>query len=251
MKKVSLRSCAQYMATAGAFALMAISVLSPMTASAASAAPTKCAAGDVKCVITAGDQLITERQNALNTLSSKISTHLSAHRITSDQANALQADVSTNRTGLANLKTRLDAETTMSAARTDVMNIFLQFRIYAVVLPRDYRTIEMDVEINAKAIMKGVASTVEKAIDSAPASKQAQLKSLFSDYQAQVAAAEAQLDSAQKDFPALTPENFNQNKASYEATLQALNNALKAARADLHRAAKDLHQMAHILGIKA
>src|SRR5581483_5463440 len=158
--------------------------------------------------------------------------------------------VTTNHTGLSNLKSKLDAETDAKAARQDVANIFLQFRIYAVVLPRDYRRIQMDVEINAKSLMQGVASTIKQAIGSAPASKQAQLNALFSDYQKQVAAAESQLDTAQQDFPAMTPENFNQNRTSYESTRTALDNALKAARVDLHQAAKDLNEMAHILGIK-
>jgi hypothetical protein len=251
MKKLNLRSFSKRVATVGAIGIMAISALIPATAFAASNTPAKCAAKDVACVITAGNTLITDRLTSLNTLSSKVSTDLTAKKITSDQANALQSDVTTNQTGLTNLKTKLDAETTESAARADVTNVFLQFRIYAVVLPRDYRTIEMDVERNAKGVMQDVAPTIKTAIGKAPASQQAQLNSLFSDYQAQVAAAETQLDTAQNDFPAMTPENFNQNKTTYESTRTNLDNALKAARGDLHQAAKDLHEMAHILGIKA
>ena len=249
MKKFNLRHFSKQFALAGAIGMMAIGALLPATAFAASNTGTKCAKGDVKCVISAGDTLISDRQTSLNTLNSKISADLTAKKITQDQANALQSDVSTNQTGLANLKTKLDAETTEAAARTDVANIFLQFRIYAVVLPRDYRTIEMDIEVNAKAVMQGVAPEIQAAINGAPASKQDQLKQLFSDYQTQVANAETQLDTAQNDFPAMTPENFNQNKTSYESNRTNLDNALKTARQDLHQAAKDLHQMAQIMGL--
>jgi hypothetical protein len=48
----------------------------------------------------------------------------------------------------------------------------------------------------------------------------------------------------------MTPENFNQNRLSYQATKTALDNALRAARVDLHQAAKDLGEMARVLGIK-
>ena len=233
-----------------AVALLAAAALIPATAFAASNQRPKCATDDVKCVITAGDTLIADRLTALNKLNSKISTDLSEHKITSDQASALQSDVSTNQSGLNTLKTKLDAETVAKNARADVLNIFTQFRIYAVVLPRDYRHLEMDVEINAKNVMQGVAPTIKTAIGNAPADKQSQLNSLYADYQKQVAAAETQIDTAQNDFPALTPANFNQNRASYESTRLALDNALKAARVDLHQAAKDLKQMANILGIK-
>lgn len=250
MKKINFRHLPKRFAILGALALLAAAALIPATAFAASNQQTKCAANDVKCVITAGDTLITNRLTALNTLKGKISTDLSNHKITSDQASSLQSDISTNQTGLNTVKTKLDAETVAKNARQDVLSVFTQFRIYAVVLPRDYRHLEMDVEINAKNVMQGVAPTIQTALGSAPADKQAQLKSLFSDYQKQVAAAQSQIDIAQNDFPAMTPENFNQNRASYESTRQALDNALKAARGDLHQAAKDLRQMANILGIK-
>src|SRR5579875_2130759 len=251
MKKFNLSTFSKRFAVFGVLALMAIGALIPATAFAASTQPAKCAAGDVQCVITAGDTLIANRQTALNTLNSKVSSDLSSHKITADQASALQSDVSTNQTGLANLKTKLDAEKSAPAARQDVVNIFLQFRIYAVVLPRDYRRLEMDIEINAKAVMQGAAPVIQAAISKAPASKQARLNALFSDYQKEVAAAETQLDTAQTDFPAMTPENFNQNRTSYESTRQALDTALKTARVDLHKAANDLQKMANILGIKA
>ena len=250
MKKVDLRHVPKRFVFLGAVALMAVAALIPATAFAASSSQPKCAVNDAKCVISAGDTLITSRLTSLNTLNGKISSDLSAHKITSDQASALQSDVSTNQNGLNTLKTKLDAETVAKNARQDVLNIFLQFRIYAVVLPRDYRHLEMDIEINAKDVMQGAASTIKTAIGSAPADKQSQLNSLYSDYEKQVAAAETQLDIAQKDFPAMTPEDFNQNRTSYESTRLALDNALKSARADLHQAAKDLRQMANILGIK-
>jgi hypothetical protein len=250
MKKLNFGPLTKRFATIGAISMMALGALLPVTAFAATSTPAKCGATDVKCIITAGDTLITDRQNSLNTLSSKISADLSAKRLTADQASALQSDVNTNKTGLTNLKSKLDTETHAKDARQDVASIFLQFRIYAVALPRDYRHIQMDIEINAKNTMQDVAPTIKTAIAKAPADKQAHLNALFSDYQKQVAAAESQLDIATKDFPAMTPENFNQNRSTYEATRTALDNALKDARGDLHQAAKDLKEMARILGLK-
>lgn len=250
MRKLKLRSLLSAICCIGASGFLALSVLFPTAVFAASRQPARCGATDLACIIAAGNTLIANRQQALSTLSAKVATDLHAHKLTSDQAGVLQADITTNRSGLSNLKGKLDAETNARAARQDVSSIFLQFRIYAVVLPRDYRRIQMDIEINVKNLMQGVAAKIKAALSSAPANERARLQALFNDYQKQVAAAESQLDTAQRDFPALTAENFNLNHASYLITKTALDTALKAARVDLHQAAKDLSEMAHILGIK-
>jgi hypothetical protein len=250
MRISQLRSLAVAVSLLSALGVLALGALLPASVFAAVNQPARCSATDVACIVAAGNVLITNRQNSLNTLSSKISTDLNAHKLTADQAGVLQADVTTNRSGLSSLKSKLDAETNARAARQDVSAIFLQFRIYAVVLPRDYRRTQMDIEINARNLMQGVAAKIKGAIGAAPAGEQARLNALFGDYQKQVAAAESQLDTAQRDFPALTPANFNQNRLSYEATKTSLDKALRAARADLHQAAKDLNEMARILGLK-
>jgi len=227
--------------------VLALGILVPTAALAASASPQKCAAGDVACVIAFGDQDIAVRQTALTTLSGKITAQLNKNNITSDQANVLQADVTTNQTGLATLKVTLDAETTMKAARHDVQNIFLVFRIFAVVLPRDYHQLHLDVEINIKTRLKNLEPVLQQAINSAPSGNQAQLNALFSDYETQVAAAETQIDTAQTIIPTLTPASFNTNPAAYKVTLSNLTAAEKAANQDLHQAAKDLDKITKLL----
>ncbi len=250
MKKINFRHFPRRFAMLGAVALLAAAALIPATAFAATTTQTKCAADDVKCVIGVGDTLIANRLTSLTTLNGKISSDESSHKITSDQASSLQGDVSSNQAGMNTVKTKLDAETTAKAARQDVLSIFTQYRIYAVVLPRDYRQLEMDIEVNAKDIMQGVAPTIQTALGSAPTGDQTRLNALFSDYQKQVQAAETQLATAQNDFPAMTVANFNQNHTAFESNRLALDSALKAARGDLHQAAKDLKEMANTLGIK-
>lgn len=249
MKTFDLRSFSKRFATLGVMGIMAVGALVPATVFAASAPSAKCAATDTTCVITAGDKLISDRQTALTKLSTTVSTDLTAKKINGDQASALQADVTTNQTGLTNLKTKLDAETTAKAAREDVANIFLQLRIFAVVLPRDYRHLQLDIEQNVKALMQDVAPGIQDAIAKAPADKQAQLNALFKDYQQQVAAAESQIDIAQNAFPSMTPENFNLNRTTYEQTRKAVVDSVKDARTDLHKAADDVKKMTTILGV--
>jgi len=233
----------------GLFSLLALSI--PATAFAASpATPPKCSATDTHCWITLGDQLIAARQTALTNLGNKVTERLNDKLITSDQANALQSDINTNASGLTALQTKLNGETNANAARLDVANIFLQFRIYAVVLPRDYRRLYLDIAVNVDAKLRGLSDDLKEAIQGAPASKQGQLNTLYNDYLAQLSTAEAQFDTAQSNFPALTPANFNFNRSSYEASL----NSLKAVEQTIHNALKqagqDAHQIAQILKSK-
>jgi len=237
----------KHFAAIGILGILALGAFIPATALAAAPTSQKCTATDTHCWITLGDQLIAERQTSLTNLGSKISERLNDHLITSDQASVLQADVSANASGLAALQTKLNAETNAAAARQDVVNIFLQFRIYAVVLPRDYRRLFLDIEVNVDAKLRGLSGQLKQAIQGAPASEQGQLNTLYNDYIAQLTTAESQFDLAQSDFPALTPSNFNYNRAAYDSSLDSLKTAEQTIHDALKQAGQDAHQIAKIL----
>ncbi len=237
-------------AAIGILSLLALGAFIPAAALAAGPTSQKCAATGTHCWITLGDQLIAERRTSLTNLGSKITERLNDQLITSDQASVLQADVSTNASGLAALQTKLNAETNAPAARQDVVNIFLQFCIYAVVLPRDYRRLYLDIAVNVDAKLRDLGEKLKQAIRGAPASEQGQLNTLYNDYIAQLTTAESQFDLAQSDFPALTPSNFNYNRSAYDSSL----NSLKTAEHSIHsihdalkQAGQDAHQIAKIL----
>lgn len=241
----TLRRMPKRFVAIGILSLLALSI--PATAFAASPANTKCAVTDTQCWITQGDQLIAARQTALTGLGNKVTERLNDKLITSDQANVLRADVSTNASGLAALQTKLNAETAATAARQDVANIFLQFRIYAVVLPRDYRRLYLDIAANVDARLRGLSKQLKQAIAGAPASEQGQLNTLYNDYIAQLTTAESQFDLAQSDFPALTPSNFNYNRSAYEGSLNSLKTAEQTIHTALKQAGQDAHKIAEIL----
>ncbi len=244
---VIVRHIPRHFVTATILSILAFGILVPSTTFAATSSMHPCTPTDTQCFITAGDQFITLRQTALTTLSSKITARQNEHLITSDQANVLQSDVSTNQSGLAALKSKLDAETNPQAARQDVVNIFFQFRIFAVVLPRDYRRLYLDIAVNIDFKLRGLGPRVQQAINNAPAGEQAQLNTLFNDYKTQLSTAESQFDAAQADFPALTPANFNYNRSTYLSTLSKLDTAEHTIHTALKQAGSDLHQIAQIL----
>ncbi len=243
----TIRHIPRRFAVPGILSILALGMIVPATAFAAPAAARTCAPNDTQCIIAAGNQLIALRQAALTTLGGKVTARQNEHLITSDQANVLQSDISTNQSGLAALKTKLDAETNPQAARQDVTNIFLQFRIFAVVLPRDYRRLYLDMAINIDIKFRNLVPQLQQAINNAPGNEQAQLKTLFNDYKTQFSTAEAQFDLAQADFPALTPANYNYNRSAFTTSMKKLDAAEHAIHTALKQAGSDLHQIAKIL----
>lgn len=230
---------------AGAAALPATALAAPSHAANTANAATSCAT--VQCVITFGDGEIARRLTSLNTFSGKVTSQLNAGHLTSAQAGTLQTDATDNENGLNALKTKLDAETSITAARQDVKNIYEQFRIYAVVLPRDYNTAWLDILQNIDGKLRAAQPKIEYAIDHAPASEQGQLNTLYSDYKAQLQEAESQMDAAQGQIATLTPANYDNDRSVYTTAWQDFRNDTKTAHADVHQAASDLHQIAQIL----
>jgi hypothetical protein len=236
-----------------AFCCVALGIVSiallfvPSTTFAATLQTDKCAKNDVQCVIAFGNQAIASRQSALITLSGKVNNQLNAGNIGSDQSAALQADITTNQNNLATLKTQLDGETHALAARQDVKNIYTELRIFAVVLPRDYRKLHVAIENVLEGKLKKLEPQLQQSISKAPASEQAALNALYSDYQQQLATAETQIDTATSLFPTLTPANYNTDHATYTNTLKDVKTAETAAHLALHQAAKDLHQIVQML----
>ncbi len=236
------------------FSLLALGFAIPATtlaASAASAASTHTnisCGGNLSCVVNFGNQQIQDRLNALNTLNGRVSYWLNKQAITSTQASALQSDVSTNESGLNALQSKLDAETSIQEARQDVHNMYDQFRIYAVVLPRDYRTIHADIAGTIDAKLQGMESDLQTDINSAPSSEQQQLTSYYNNFVMEVNAAANDVSTAQNGLAVLTPANFNANPGSYEATQASVTTADQNAHKELHQCGYDLHQIEKVLG---
>ncbi len=228
-----------------AAAALALAATLPLTALAAPATASSPAACDLACIQQFGNTRIADRITALNTLNGKVQTALSNKRISSDQANALFSDIGTNETGLNNLKAKLDGETSADAARQDVKNIYVQFRIFAVVLPRDYRTLYLDAIINVHDRLVDREGKIQAAI--AKAGNPPAVVALFDDYKNQLQAVESQIDAANGELPQLTPENFNTNRSAYDTALTNLKNDEHTAHSDLKQAVSDLHQIVQAL----
>jgi hypothetical protein len=213
------------------------------------------------CLKTFGDNQIAQRITALNALSSKIdglgsaaatgtATPTAAHKplLTDAQVSELKGKIQDATNSLNTLKQKIDADTDVATARTDDKSIMTQYRIYAVLMPLLRHMVWVDLMTNALGKMSGLDDKIQTAIGKAPASQQAQLTTLFKDYQAKLADAQTQLTNAANAFAALTPDGYNKNPSGFkQSTLAGLHKDTKAAQADVKAARNDLHQIAMIL----
>jgi hypothetical protein len=223
-------------------------------AHAAPAARPRTACTTVQCVIQFGDTAIQARITALGTLGGKITDALNDKRISQSDAAALQGDVGTNQSGLTQLKAKLDAETDIAAARQDVKAIYTQFRIFAVVLPRDYNEIWLDAANEVVGDLQGAAGKVQDALTKAASLTDtdhdgdlATANAAFSDEQGQVTAAQGQISTAQGLIASLTPQSFDGDPPGYRGTFATFHGAIRTAHTDLVAAAADLHKIDRVL----
>ncbi len=227
------------------FSLAGLGLLGLLGTGAASA-PMAAAAGgcgtNLECVKAFGDARISERLAALTRLNTAAANHKG---LTDQQRDVIEQDVQTNKQGLTALQKKLDAETDVQAARQDVKNIYVQFRIYAVVLPRDYGELYLFHEQNVVARMKNANQKISNLIQKAKEKGKdvSQLLALQSDYNAKLDDATRHLNDAQGLIPQLTPANY----PATTDTLKTYRADLKAAHEDIKGAAQDLHQIIQLL----
>jgi hypothetical protein len=242
--KIIKRFGAQHLA-ALSLALVGAFGLVGMTASAAPIASAASHCTTVNCVQLFGDKAINDRLGALDKLKVNVQTAENNKGITSSQGDGIISDANTNESGLKSLKSKLDAETTIKGAQADVKNIYVQFRIYAVVLPRDNGEILLFHEQNVTARMTDAEPTIADLIqkDKTAGHDVTKLLALQSDYTSKLADASKNETAAQGLIPSLVPANY----PGTDGTLKTYRADLKTAHQDIKDAASDLHQMYTIL----
>ncbi|HEY7780277.1 MAG TPA: hypothetical protein VIC85_08715 [Ktedonobacterales bacterium] len=242
---------ARHLGALGFGLVMAIALLAP---GAALAAPRNTTCSTVACVIAFGDHAIQLRLNSLATLSTKITNQQNLNHITNAQAGVLQSDVSTNQSGLNALKTKLDAETVIANARQDVRDIYTQFRIYIVVLPRDFNEVWLNILQNVQAKILAAEPKVQSAINSAAGLSDkdndgdvAEMNAKFTDLQNQVTNAGNQLSAAASLEGSLTAANFDASPTAYKTNWDSFRDDIRVAHQDDQAAANDLHTITRIM----
>lgn len=240
------RRHARTVAFVGGMGLLMAGVITPLAGFAAAPATT-CGATDTQCVITFGNAALAARQTALSTLNGKVTKVYADGGITSGDNSTLVGDISTNESGLTTLKGQLDGAGDAKTARADVKLIYTQFRIFAVVLPRDYHDLWLDILTHTDTRLAGSETLIQDAINGAPAGVQGQANTLFADYKSQVSTAQAQTQAAGQIIPQLTPANFDANPTGYATTFGNFKTDIHTAQTATKQAISDLHQIIALL----
>ena len=132
MKRLSLIKNFKLLGTVGVLSA-ALTLLTVPVLAATAGTLTATQQQALQNIINKGNQEIGRRLDALNTLSSKIST---ITKLSASDQSYLTTEVNTEISGLTSLKTQLDADTTLTAAHTDAQSIITEYRVYALVLPK-------------------------------------------------------------------------------------------------------------------
>jgi len=185
------------------------------------------------------DQEIARR---IDILTKAIASINSSKKLTADEMTALSGEAQKNIDDLNTLKTKIDADTDVTTARTDRQSITKLYRIFMLVVPQIQVMAAAD-RINVTAgLLADVGTKLQTSITAAQTAGKdvTALNTSYTDMQAKIADAKTQADNAIAKVKALVPDQGNKTvMASNVAALKAARDMLKTARADLVAARKD------------
>jgi hypothetical protein len=225
------------MSIAPAFAL---SLGVSASASASTSVSGANAAARLQKVITQANSDIAARITALNNLNARVQAMV---KESASEKASISADVQTNISGLQTLQTKIDADTTVSAATTDAKTIFTTFRIYALVMPQGYILAAADRVTVITGLMSNLATQIQTRItaDQSAGKNVSALTATLADMNASITDANNQSATAQAGVSGLQPDQGNATvAASNKAALVAARGDIKTATSDLQAARKDI-----------
>ena len=229
--------------------VIAIAAGSPLLANAVTAStttPTTATTSQSRLpiIITKGDQEITRRLTTLNTLTAKINA---ATKLTASDKTTLSNEVSSTIKGLTTLKAQLDAETTVAAAKTDVANIYSEYRVYALVAPKIglIKVADDQQVVEAKLTALSVKLQARITADQTAGKDVTTLQADLADLNAKVSASQTISSNMESTVISLQPSDYN----SDHTLLTGDSAQLKTAHADNTVAVTDAKNV--IAGLKS
>ncbi|MDQ1545498.1 MAG: hypothetical protein QOH69_402 [Actinomycetota bacterium] len=176
----------------------------------------------------------TARIGALNTAIAKVNA---AQDITSADRTTILGTLNGDLAGMNTVEAKIAGDTTALTAAADYKTIFTTYRVYAVAIPQSRLAAAAD-RMTSTSIprLTDAQSKLAAALAGPDASKSTpELQADLADMSAQIASATSALNGTAAQALAVTPSAFNSN----HAVLQPVRSAIKAAIADLKKAAAD------------
>lgn len=193
---------------------------------------------------TRGDQEISRRLSELSKLTAVINN---ATKLTASDKSALSSEISGAVSGLTALKTTLDNETTLDAARTDAQSILTEYRVFALVMPKVHLLKIADDQVAAATKLSDAAIKLQTRLKSLKTSGKdvTALQATLDDMTTNIASAQKISSTIQSSISSLQPTDYNSN----HSVLVGDNAQLKASHASLVKARQDAQTV--LEGIKS
>lgn len=160
---------------------------------------------------------------------------------------SLTAQVQSELTGLASLKAKLAADTTLTAARADVASIVTEYRVYVLMLPKARLAAAADRFAIVEDKLTSLNAKLTAAVDQQKTAGKdvSALEAKLSDMKSQTAAATSATQGLVAKLIALQPTDYNTS----HAVLVTYRESLKTAQTDAVAARDDAKSV--IDGLKA
>jgi hypothetical protein len=183
----------------------------------------------LSAIQTAAHTAITTRDTMLNNAITIVNGRSDLGADQAARVTVMQNDV----TGLNQLDSTIQADTTIAAARADARKIFTDYRIFALVLPVTHMVVATDTIDNA--VVPRLNDVVTKLQDLITKNNATGQQATLDDMKAQIAAAQTATNGLSADLQTFTPAQWNAN----HTLLQPDRDKLRSARADLALARSD------------
>jgi len=186
-----------------------------------------------------GDKMIDRRVAALNKAITRVNN---SKKVATADRDALVSDLNANINNLNTLKATIDGDSEIDSLKNEIKSIVIDYRIYAVVLPRDRGKL-IDGRINAiLSRIDTLSSKLDTWLDSAKKRgfDLSHIDELDQDFKAKLADAHSQADEAMNQFSAMQPAA---DLGAAKNHLSAGKTAMRRVRDDLKAARGDLRQI--------
>jgi hypothetical protein len=220
----------------GTFAAAALVVGAGGAAFASTAAPTPTpkTTRTLESVQAAAKTATDKREIALSAAITKLDA---AKAISASDKSTLVDRLNADLAGMKAIESKIAADTTLAAASADFKTIFTTYRVFAVAIPQARIASVVD-RVTSIDIPKLTDSQTRLATGLAgkdALKSTAALQSTLADMKTQVDAANTQLDGVSGKVIAITPAEYNSNKA----VISSVRAAVKIAESDLTQARAD------------
>ncbi|PJC68821.1 hypothetical protein CO015_02600 [candidate division WWE3 bacterium CG_4_8_14_3_um_filter_42_11] len=171
----------------------------------------------------------------------KLQTTINASSIEEGIKSILTTDLQNNISSIKALKSKIESETDLATLKNDVHAIFVDYRIFMVVLPRDHGRLaaaRLNGLVNKASSLEAkldklVSKLKEKNVDTT------QIEELVADFKSQIQVAQGKIAEADAKLILMGPEDTETAKIY----LNEAKNLLSEAKVSLQKAQEDLKQI--------